>query len=184
MRKFITLLYAVLSLIFFIYLLIPDKEFPLASEKSMQSSEPADLESDLRRGYYNDETRSEVISYYKNKFDPLYFINIKLPIKSLRLNYPPEEAQTIIRDQTRSTYLEELVYPFRQSLYVNGFEPKKENDAIIVDGRKYQQKIIIKMVNSDISVRLLIGVAASIIFFVILNMWVGVLKKYLNKNYA
>jgi hypothetical protein len=72
------------------------------------------------------------------------------------LNYPPEEAQTIIRDQTRSTFLEELVHPFRESIYINGFEPKTEKDTINIEGRTWRQKIIIRYVPSLTIIRVIV----------------------------
>ena len=39
-----------------------------------------------------------------------------------RLNYPPEDAQTLIRDQTQATFLEEIVHPMRESLFIAGNE--------------------------------------------------------------
>lgn len=71
-----------------------------------------------------------------------------------RLNYPPEEAQTLIRDQARSTFLEEIVHPFRESIFVNGFEPTRPQDAIFVEGRAWRQKIIVRFVPSVTLIRL------------------------------
>ena len=65
-------------------------------------------------------------------------------------------------DQTRSTFLEQITHPFRESLYVNGYEPKSEENYAVIDGRKFRQKIIIKYVPSVVPVR--IAVFAGIIF--------------------
>lgn len=102
------------------------------------------------------------MSWYKVQLDQSAFMNILLP--TYRLNYPPEEAQTIIRDQTRSTFLEEIVHPFRESIYINGFEPKDPKDAVIIEGRHFRQKIIVRFVPSPPIVR--VAVFAGIIFFV------------------
>ena len=171
MSRFVKYLYLLLSILFLIYLALPNQNFPEYSGKSLQSKEPADVESNLRRGYYNNETRQEVISYYRNRFDELEIFGIKIKYFSLRLNYPPEESQTIIRDQTRSTYLEEIVHPFRESLFINGFEPKRDNDKIVVDGMNFDQKIIIKLVYSSIISRLVIGSVTLVFLYLNILLW-------------
>jgi hypothetical protein len=147
-RKF---LLALVSLVFFAYLMLPDPGFPEPPPGSLQSSEPADTETPLRRAYFTNLTREEVLEWYESQF------RIKNPeTPSFRLNYPPENAQTIIRDQTRSTFLEEVVHPFRESLFVNGFEPKEEKDAIFIEGLPWRQKIIVRHVPSSRPVRALV----------------------------
>jgi hypothetical protein len=129
--------------------------FPDPPTDAIQSFEPADVEEDTRRGYYTDYTREEVINHYKKQLESRsYFI-----IPSIRLNYPPEEAQTIIRDQTRSTYLEELVYPMRESLFINGFEPTLPQDLLLREDKYWDQKIIVKKVSSNWFARLAVGLA-------------------------
>src|SRR5689334_19212994 len=100
---------------FMVYLFRPGPfaDFPAPPPGAVQSKEDADIESPLRRAYFTNYTREEVIAHYQNQF--------RMRPLTLTLNYPPEDAQTLIRDQTRSVYLEELVHPFRESLYVNGF---------------------------------------------------------------
>jgi len=118
------------------------------------SSEPADTEDAFRRSFFVDLNRQEVIEHYKRQFD-------YLPI--LRLNYPPEDAQTIIRDQTRSVYLEELTHPFRESIYINGFVPQVAKDDIWYKGVHYEQKITVKYVQSSRIVRMFIAVLTLIV---------------------
>lgn len=96
------------------------------------------------------------MAHYKAQFTTL---------PTLSLNYPPEEAQTIIRDQTRSSYLEELVHPFRESVYVSGFIPKVRKDAIVIEGREYYQKITVRYVPSSLPVRLLYGLLISVVIY-------------------
>src|SRR3989344_9066600 len=105
MQKLIIVLFFIFSLPLFYYVSLPNPELPDIPPNSVQSNQPADVETPLRRGYYTNLSREEVIEFYKNEF------NKKNKLYTLRLNYPPEESQTIIRDQTRSTYLEELVHP-------------------------------------------------------------------------
>jgi len=161
MSKILKVLYLLFCLIFIFYLVLPGYKFPNPPSDALQSDEPGDTESPLRRAYFTNLTREEVMNYYKNQFTHSSFYNLPLPI--YRLNYPPEDAQTLIRDQTRSTFLEEIVHPFRESLYVNGFEPKEKKDAINIAGKIWRQKIIVKYVPSLIWVRLLIALPTLIL---------------------
>lgn len=70
-------------------------------------------------GYFSDNFREFVVPFYLKTYWGLS----RLPFPPLRLNHPPEYSWTVIKKHTDSTYIEELVYPLRDSLYVNGFEP-------------------------------------------------------------
>lgn len=146
LKKILYLLLFVFGLLFFIYLLLPSPQFPNPPQDSTQSMEDADTETPLRRAYFTNYTREQVIAHYKNQFRYKPF--------TLELNYPPEEAQTLIRDQTRSYYLEELVHPFRESVYINGFIPTKPADDIWYKGVHYEEKITIKYVPASLALRL------------------------------
>lgn len=126
------------------YSLYPNAKFPLPPEDSLQSAEQADTEISTRRAYFTDFGREEVIALYKSQFSYL---------PTLRLNYPPEDAQTLIRDQTRSAYLEELVHPFRESIFINGFVPKEAKDEIWYRGVHFEEKITIRYYSSNPVVR-------------------------------
>jgi len=151
-------LFILFSIIFLAYLSLPNPEFPTVPPDALQSDEPGDTETPLRRAYFTNLNRDEVMQHYKNEFKGSSFLGIYLP--TYRLNYPPEEAQTIIRDQTRSTFLEEIVHPFRESIFINGFEPKDPKDAIEIKGRPWRQKIIVRYVPSSIWLRLVLGISA------------------------
>ena len=146
--KLFWILFTVFGVLLLGYLAQPSPGFPAQLPGSYQSGEPADVETTLRRGYYTDMTRSEVLDWYKQQFK-----------WGEELNYPPEEAQTIIRDQTKSTFLEEIVHPFRESIYVNGFEPTDPQYALIVNGRQYRQKVIVRYVPSSFPARIILGFA-------------------------
>lgn len=168
--------YGILSILFFVYLALPNPEFPSQLPDSYQSGEPADVETPLRRGYYSDLNRAEVLSHYSREFT-LSFGPIRIPV--YRLNYPPEESQTIIRDQTRSTYLEEIVHPFRESIFVSGFEPKADKDVLIVNGKNYNQKVIVRYYSTTLQKRLLTGLLiVSVIPFLLYSLF-GTFKKLL-----
>lgn len=158
-----------------IYVLIPNPDFPMPPNDSIQSNEPADSETPLRRAYFTNFTREEVMKHYKDQFSKPMLFGISLPTYSF--NYPPEESQTIIRDQTRSTFLEEIVHPFRESIYINGFEPKAQKDAIFIEGRSWRQKLIIKYAGSLVLVR------AFIVVFTAIFTWLTIfeLKKFIKE---
>jgi hypothetical protein len=176
MKLIFKILYVFFSVIFLSYLALPNPEFPSPPPDALQSDEPADTETPLRRAYFTNLTREEVMNHYKNQLIKSSFVGIPLP--TYRLNYPPEEAQTIIRDQTRSTFLEEIVHPFRESVFVNGFEPKTAKDAIFIGGRDWRQKIIIRFVPSVTYIRLIIGVLTLSLIPVLYSE----IRKVLNKN--
>lgn len=129
-----------------VYLFLPAPKFPNPPPGSVQSMEMADIETPFRRAYFTNLTREQVIAHYKNQF--------RYRIFTLELNYPPEDAQTLIRDQTRSYYLEELVHPFRESVYINGFIPTRPQDDIWYKGVHYEEKVTIKYVPSGLYLRI------------------------------
>jgi len=150
MNKLLKLLLFFIFIFLLIYILPNSPEFPQPFNGSVQSFEPADVEDPLRRGYYTNLTRTEVINHYEQEFNRGF--NIYTP----RLNYPPEDAPVFIRDQTKSTFLEEIVHPLRESVYINGFEPKSEEYAQYYKGIRYNQKIIIRYVPSSAWIRVLV----------------------------
>lgn len=123
------------------YLVLPSPKFPEIPPGSLQSNEPADTESTYRRAYYTNLSRSEIMDYYDNAFRG------QIPIQ-YRLNLPPEDAITVIRDQTRSSFLELIVHPGRESLYVNAFVPSKPTEEINIDKVHYLNKVIVRYLPS------------------------------------
>lgn len=164
-----------LSIIFLAYLSLPNPEFPAPLGDALQSDEPADTETPLRRAYFTNSTRDEVMFHYKNQLTESSFLAIPLP--TYRLNYPPEEARTIIRDQTRSTFLEEIIHPFRESVFINGFEPKDPKDAIEIAGRSWRQKIIVRYVPSRLWLRLVLGISTIFATVVVFREYLAFFRK-------
>lgn len=148
-------------MVLLVYVLIPGPEFPLPPPDAVQSMEMGDTETPQRRAYFTNYQRHEILIYYQNQFSKLSILNLSFP--SLRLNYPPEDAQTIIRDQTRSIYLEEIVHPLRESLFVNGFQPKTAKDDIWYKGVHYNTKVTVKYKESSVLVRVVVVVLTFII---------------------
>lgn len=175
MRKITTTIGLLFSIIFILYLFLPGPSFPTPPADAIQSHEPADSETPLRRAYFTNFTREEVMDNYKKQFDKTTLFGIKIP--TYRLNYAPEEAQSIIRDQARSTFLEEVVHPFRESVFVNGFEPKEAKDAVVIDTVQWRQKITVRFVPSNIYIRLIVGPLTLIMMFVLFRELTDVKKR-------
>ncbi len=168
MKSILNALYILVLIVFITYLFPKSPPFPPPPPDAVQSMEKADTETTLRRAYFTNYTRDQIIAHYKAHFRHF---------PTLNLNYPPEDAQTLIRDQTRSYYLEELVHPFRESLYINGFIPTKAKDEIWYKGEHFQQKITIKYSPSNIYVRIILAVITSLVAYMIINLFLQSLNE-------
>lgn len=175
MKNIVKYLFSLFSIAFFVYLSLPAPDFPKPPPDSLQSQEPADKEILLRRAYFTNLTREEVLNYYQNQMKRSRFMGI--PLFSYRLNYPPEEAYTLIRDQTRSTFLEEIVHPFRESLYINGFEPKNDKDVIFIDGKNWRQKITVRYVTTSFFTRIGIGILTLVALSMLYKTFLSTIKQ-------
>lgn len=162
-KKYSSFIFLAFSFLLLIYVILPSPEFPQPLPDALQSTEPADTEDPLRRAYFTNFSRREVMDWYKTQFDN--------GIYTLQLNYPPENAQTIIRDQTRSSYLEELVHPFRESIFINGFDPLEPKDAIFIGERFWKQKIIVKYIPSSVYLRVVVFVLTLILAIALFKSW-------------
>lgn len=119
--------FAGFSALLLIYLILPGpyevNQFP-PLPNSIKSELPGDTwQVPNIAGYFSNNYRKVVTPYYRQYYKWLTWV----PFSPIRLNYPPETAFTFVKDQTQSTYLEEYVYPLRDSIFVNGFEPFYEN---------------------------------------------------------
>lgn len=122
---------------------------------SVKSNEPGDTTQISNvRAYYTNMTRTEVMNFYKAHYSSPFIINI---------NYPPEKSKEIIKDTIQSYYFEEFNIPFKESLYVNGFEwendvftkpEKRIANKLIYDGKEYKAKITIRTFPTTIPKRL------------------------------
>jgi hypothetical protein len=180
MKRITKILFILFSTLFIIYLLLPNPTFPEPPSDALQSNEPADTETYLRRAYFTNYTREEVMIHYKDQFEKPVILGIYLP--SYRLNYPPEEAHTIIRDQTRSTFLEEIVHPFRESVYVNGFKPSSQKDAIFIEGEDWYQKITVRYVPSDSLVRVIVILLTLTMTVIVAKEWEAAVRGFLKRK--
>jgi hypothetical protein len=166
------LIYIGFSLILLVYMIMPGPKSVSnfsGVPTSIKSQEPGDtIQAPNVAGYYSNVYREEMIPFYRRAYTELTFF----PFAPLRLNYPPEFAYVAIKDQTHGTYLEELVYPLRDSLFINGWEPfTKDGEPrytgatpFTVDGVPYNTKATIRYYPSSFLVRLLVwaGISVSI----------------------
>ena len=160
MKKVLLFLISLFFLALLGYVVLPEPRFPAPPEDALRSKEPADSETPFRRAYFTNFTREEVMAHYKREFK-----------WGLNLNYPPEESRTLIRDQTRSTFLEEIVHPLSESVFINGFEPKEDKDAINIEGLPWRQKIIVKLVPSNIFVRVAVVILSYVGSVILIKEW-------------
>lgn len=115
--------FIIFSVLLFIYMMWPGPT-KISDFKPLPESVQSTLEGDTIQipnvsAYFSDNFREFVTVFYSKDYQALSHF----PFLPLRLNYPPEFSWIAIKKHTDSTYLEELIYPLRDSLYVNGFEP-------------------------------------------------------------
>lgn len=137
------------------YLVLPPPAFPPLPPGSLQSAEPADTETILRQAYYTNLSREEIMQFYDKQFKG------SVPIQ-YRLDLPHEEAYSLIRDQTMSSYLEQIVHPWRESLYINVFVPTKPTEQINIQNVHYLNKITVRYLPSHPIPRLTVLLMSSI----------------------
>jgi hypothetical protein len=168
------ILFSLFSLAFLIYLVLPGprgiSDFPSLPDSTKSTLEGDTIQIPNVAAYFSENYRDFVIPFYSNSYQKKTI----MPFRPLRLNYPPEFAFTAIKDQTQSTYLEELVYPLRDSLFVNGMEPfDKDGNTRWVgagkfrqDGQGFSTKVTLRYYPSAIPVRFIVwlGINLSFIF--------------------
>jgi len=153
-KIFITIL-IIFNLLVVVYLVWPISKIPDLTN-SVKSNLPGDtVQIPNVSGYFTNMSRSEVINFYKSNYPSLLRIN---------LNHPPEKAKEIIVDTIQSYYFEEFVLPFKESLYVNGFEwendvftkpEKRLKNRLEYEGKEYKSKITIRTFPVSIPKRLI-----------------------------
>lgn len=177
MRK---LLLIALFLLGLVYILAPAPqeidEIPPVPD-SLKSEEPGDTRQSTNiAAYFSDYWREDLIAFYTDQFQVLNYFGFYIP--PIRLNHPPEEGFAYVRDQQRSTFLEQLVYPLRGSLFINGYEPisqkGKKFDVISmpieIGDRVYNSKTTLRYYPAPVIVRTLvyIGIWVSLIALLLL----------------
>ncbi len=131
---------------------------------AVKSIEPGDtVQVKNVSAYYTDMPRKEAVDFYFNYFSRSPFLNI--PLITYKLNHPPERIREVLRDTQQSTYVEEIVHPFRESVFINGFEWNNDpftlpirriKNILIVNGKTYQFKVTLFYQKSAVWIRLII----------------------------
>jgi hypothetical protein len=165
-KKITFVIYLLISLTLLVYLILPGPT-AITDFSALPGSIKSSLEGDTIQvpnvaAYFSDNFRHIAVNYYKNE----YKSKTLFPFPPLRLNHPPEDAYTAIKDQTESTYLEEYTYPLRDSLYINGLEPLNEDGTpryngaskIKIDGGEYSTKVIIRYYPSKLLSRVILWI--------------------------
>ena len=138
-----------------LYLISPTPQLP-DLPNSAKSDEPGDtIQIPNVSAYYTNLSRTEVINFYKASYNGLFRI---------QLNHPPEKSREIIRDTIQSYYLEEIVLPYKETVYINGFEWQKDvftkpdkrvKNKLFFKGKEYPTKITIRVFPVPIYQRLI-----------------------------
>jgi len=165
MKKIGYLLFAICYLLLCVYLLLPaPKIAPLPG--SLKSVEPGDTGriSNITAAYYTNLSREEIISFYQKSFSQSSFFNV--PLITYKLNHPPEYSKEIIIDTLDSSFFEEIVHPFRESFFINGWEPAKDKEyqksakkpkiEFIREGKDYNKKVTLFYIKSNPFIRIVI----------------------------
>lgn len=161
-----------LAFIFFlglIYLILPGPhsvaDFPPLPRSARSSLDGDTWQNPNIVAYYADFRRYFITWFYEKNFTKMYLFGFIIP--PVRINHPPEYAYQYIRDQQESTFLEEYVYPLRESIFVNGYEPMIEDemnkkvhsfvgDHIYFQEVPYDSKTTLRFYTSNVVIRLLI----------------------------
>ncbi|MFH1561639.1 MAG: hypothetical protein ABID04_03620 [Patescibacteria group bacterium] len=174
-------IYLALGLLLTIYLALPVPKMPPTDlPESLKSTDPGDtIQLSNVSAYFTDWDRHQVLSFYTDQAQ--YPGGI-----TYRLNHPPEYARQIIRDTTQTYYLEEIVHPFKQSLFVNGFEWQNDvftpvasrgQNAILVDGKTWSSKVTLRWFTSNLVSRVLVFWLAWFLFYLVLTNWTKEFKQ-------
>ncbi|MCL5409227.1 MAG: hypothetical protein M1607_00020 [Patescibacteria group bacterium] len=183
--KIIKIIFGLLSLLLLVYMLVPGpssiNDYP-ALPNAFQSTLSGDTwQVPNVKAYFSDNYRDFVVPFYQQAYQQ----DSWLPLPPFRLNYPPEFAYTAIKDQTQSTYLEELVYPLKGSLFVNGLEPLYEDGTpkywgaikFVEGGQEYATKVTLRYYPSPWWARMSVWLGINL---AILGLWKVGCKIYKN----
>lgn len=167
------IIFIVFSILLFIYMIWP-QPLKIADFKPLPNSFKSTLDGDTVQvpnvsAYFSNNYREFALRFYKDNYQGA----VKLPFSPYRLNYPPEYSFIAIKKHTDTTYLEELVYPLKGSLFVNGFEPYYENgepkywgsSKFAIGESVFDTKVTLRLFPSPFWARFIVflGIIASII---------------------
>ncbi|MEK7616849.1 MAG: hypothetical protein AAB414_02255 [Patescibacteria group bacterium] len=167
-------LFVIFSIILLIYMFWPGPgkifDFPALPNSAKSNLEGDTIQIPNVSAYFSNNYRDFAVWFYSQHYQENTFFFLP----PLRLNHPPEYSWIAIKRHTDSTYLEELIYPLRDSLYINGlelFNPDKTPKfwGVIpfeVDGKLWDTKVTLRFYPSSFWARFLVwtGISVSILF--------------------
>lgn len=184
MKNFTKGLFILFSVILLIYLIWPGPN-SIYLFKPLPSSVKSKLDGDVWQvpnivAFFSNSYRTENVLFYSKDYQQLS----RFFFSPIRINHPPEFAYTAIKPYTDSTYLEEFVYPLRDSLYVNGFEPFYEDGQskywgaipFLVDGTNWQTKTTLRFHPSSVFARIVLWFGISLSIYLLFIMTKRILK--------
>lgn len=132
--------------------------------------------------YFSYSRRNEITDLYKKSYQQSFchdnFTKVVNPFcyfAPVKVNRDVKESFTFIRDQVLSTYLEEYSYPFKNILYINGYEPYDIHgnkfpgraSPILIEDVLYDSKTTLRLYQPSLIAQILvyIGIWAILIFF-------------------
>lgn len=157
------------------YILLPGPgsigDFPPLPGSVKSNLEGDTIQNPNISAYFSDYNRAFITNYYKSIFTGKLLFGL---IPATRINHPPEEAYRYVRDQQESTFLEEYVFPLRESIFVNGYEPFIENEIYHAPHSPYGDRVEYQK-NWYLSKTTLRFYPSNIFFriFVYLGIWVS-----------
>lgn len=140
-KKLLPILFLISNFLSLSYLLSPTPNLPPLANSTISDLPGDTIQVSNVSGFFTNQTRQQVINFYKANYTGLFRII---------LNHPPEKAREIIVNTIPSYYFEEFVLPFKETLYINGFEwqndvfTKPENrvkNKLIYNGKEYFSKV-------------------------------------------
>lgn len=189
LKKLLITVCALLITLISFYLVLPFSPISDLPE-AVKSDEPGDtVQLKGVSGFYTNTTdREAILAFYRNEFSQTIF-GLKLPI--IRLNHPPEKAKEVFVDTKQSYWLEELVSPFRGSLFVNGFEWEKDvftapdkrvKNKLLFNSIEYKNKISLKTAYPNPLFRLFVFWASLYLAYLLAKNWVKLAKSIILPN--
>lgn len=157
--------------LFFVYILLPGPAEIPPPPWGLRSVEPGDTsQMPGVSAYYTDVEREDVVDYYFSYYSKSSFLN--LPLFTIKLNHPPELAREVLYSTQKSSYVEEIVHPFRESLFISGYEwdkdpftkpEKRVANKSVVRNHEWKMKVTLIQRRSDLPVRIILVIG---LFFV------------------
>ena len=176
-----------ISLVFLLgllYLILPGPssigDFPILPESTKSQLEGDTVQNPNLVAYFSQFKREYITEYYWNYYKDWSYLGIHLPL--FKINHPPERAFTFIRDQQESSALEEYYLPFRESLFVNVYDPviynqvrRKEVDFwtshLEYNGNYYGSKTTIRYYSSSLTARVSVYILSFFMFFLLIRLF-------------